>query len=123
MPNPPMDWSSAVAERVCTLVRDDRVLARFRAQCAAFLDEKRRDEEQLAAWKRRRKAHCERELHTLAEFKARTEETERLGDDREAIERTRPPEDTEKNWGFDYYQEVLGPDELARLGSPANGSM
>ncbi len=123
MSKPPVDWSSAVAEQICTLVRDDRVLARFRTQCAAFLDEKRRDEEQLAAWKRRRKEHCERGLHSLAEFKARTEETEQLGDDRDAIERTRPPEDTEKTWVFDYYQEVLAPDELARLGSPTNGSM
>jgi len=123
MPNPQFDWRSGVAERVCNLVRDGRVLARFRAQCAAFLDEKKRDEEQLAAWNRRRKEHCERGLHTLAEFKARTEETERSGDDRDAIERTRPPEDTEKTWVFDYYQEVLAPDELDRLGSRTNGSM
>jgi len=119
----PLDWSSAVAQQVCTLVRDERVLARFRAQCVAFWDEKKRDEEQLAAWEQRRKEHCQRGLQTLAEFKARSEETERLGNDREAIERTRPTEDMNKTWVFDYYHDLLTPGDLARLGSPTNGSM
>ena len=119
----PLDWSSVVAQRVCTLVRDERVLERFRAQCAAFLDEKRRDEEQLAAWERRRKEYCLRGLHTLAELKARMEESERLGNDRDEIERTRPAEDTDKTLVFDYYQDFLDSDDLARLGSPENGSM
>lgn len=123
MPHSSADWSSGVAEQVCTLVRDARTLARFRAQCLVFREEQRHDEVRLADWDRRRREHCERGLHTLAELKARTEETERLGDDRDAIERTRPPEDTEKVWVFDYYQEVLAPDELDRLGSPGNGPM
>ncbi len=98
----PLDWRTTVAQRVCTLVRDRRVRARFGEQCAAFIDEINRDEEQLLAWRKRRKEHCLRGSLTLAELKARTAEDERRGNDQNAIERTRPAEDTDKTWIFDY---------------------
>jgi hypothetical protein len=115
MPSHAVDWRSAVAEKVYNLVRDGRVLARFRAQCAAFLDERKRDEAQLGAWKQRRKNHCLKGLRTLANCNARWKKTERLGGNRKAIERTRPKKDTEKTWIFEYLNEFLSADDLTDL--------
>ena len=118
MPGPSLDWRTEIATRICTHVRNDRVMARFREMCAAFCDEKKRDEQHLAVWEQRRKEFCQRGLRTLDDFKARTAEMERLGSDRDAIENARPLEDTNKSLVYDYYQDHLENDDAGRLGDP-----
>ena len=117
------DWKTEIAQRVVEWVRKPLILALFRKHCVKFQGEIIKDRARLERWNGRRKEFCERGLSTLVDFKQRDDESERLSNDPEGMEATRPLEDTEKTWMWDYYLTHPSSEDLGRLGEPPSGSM